>query len=430
MKKLFPLVFLLLLPATGRAQMWVDCTGNTPGAYPTISSALYQAGFGSTIVVLAGPCNEGWVSISGAKNLSLGSVWGQRVAVNGTLQISQSQGVYLYGLDVSQSSYAGIVVSESQGVVVDSCTSSRNSGVGLDVSEGSEALIVGPGEFNFNGSGGISIGGKSVVTTNWGGGPIDISNNGGSGVILNASTFYTWGNLAVGNNSVNSSWLSGSGVQASQGSQVGLGACTGPITISVNQGGGVSVVENSQASIYPCTPGTNNPLIANNGSYGVFVGMGGQATISSVEISGNSGPAVDLYANSQAYLVNANNLHNNGNSTDPSLAGVRVDGNSHLVLRGGTIAQNSGPGILALLNSSADFTGVSFSSNTGGVIVCDSSAYMISDLVVGSPTAPGVGCRTPNNLGNRLVKFAQPPPPASTAVKTLEAKYKTLAHRK
>lgn len=60
-----------------------------------------------------------------------------------------------------------------------------------------------------------------------------------------------------------------------------------------------------------------------------------------VEISGHNGPALDLSGNSQANVSGANNLHNNGVAGDPRSAAVRLDGNSELFLRSGTIAQNT-----------------------------------------------------------------------------------------
>jgi len=418
---LFLLLLVLLFPAICRAQMTVDCTGNNQGTYSSISSALSAAGFGSTIVVVAGPCTED-VYIAGAKNLFVGAVWGQRITLNGLMSVTQSQGVYLYGLDISVPYADGIALYESQGVVIDSCTSSHNGGAGLNLGGGSEALINGPAAFDFNLGGGITISGKSYVETGWAG-PIDISNNASSGVLASPGTFFSWGGLTVTNNyPTGLPGAAGSGLDLSQNSAAMLGSCNGPIVVSGNQQGGVLMVETSQASIFSCG---NDLLVANNGPFGVSVGFGSQVTLDAVEVSGNSGPAVDVYSNGQARLIGANNLHNNGNSADQRSAAVRVDGNSEVLLRGGQITHNAGPGILALVNSSADFTGVSFGSNTGGVIVCDTSAYMVSDA-----TGRGVSCRTPHGLGNRRVTIQRHALPDWKAAKTIQAKYRALAKRK
>jgi hypothetical protein len=100
-----------------------------------------------------------------------------------------------------------------------------------------------------------------------------------------------------------------------------------------------------------------------------------------------------------------------------------VDGNSEALLRGANISQNNGPAILALVNSSADFAGVTFSGNTG-VITCDSSSTMVSDLsVVARTPASGVACATAHSLGNRLVNVPTPAVPDTTPWKAMLNRY-------
>jgi hypothetical protein len=118
----------------------------------------------------------------------------------------------------------------------------------------------------------------------------------------------------------------------------------------------------------------------------------------------------------------------NGTGTDPLSAGIRVDGNSEAFLRGGDVSQNNGPGLLALVNSSIDFTGVTFSGDSSGIITCDSTATMISDLAQPNTTPPaGVRCKTPHGLGNRRVTATHPAVPDLSRYKALQAKYKKIA---
>jgi len=142
---------------------------------------------------------------------------------------------------------------------------------------------------------------------------------------------------------------------------------------------------------------------------------------------------VDIYSNSQAYFNGSNQILQNGTVSDARSAGIRVDGNSEVLLRGGQVTQNNGPGILALVNSSADFTGVTFAGNMQGeIITCDSSSWMVSDLT--KPTISflpaGVTCRTPHALGNRVVSKAVPTTPDWSAFRTLFDKYAKLAVKK
>ena len=93
------------------------------------------------------------------------------------------------------------------------------------------------------------------------------------------------------------------------------------------------------------------------------------------------------------------------------------------------MGQNNGPGILALVNSSVDFTGVSFTGNAqGGIITCDSSSTMVSDLTQPNSTPPaGVSCRTPHSLGGRQVTKSQPAVPDWSASKAQLDKYARVA---
>jgi hypothetical protein len=144
------------------------------------------------------------------------------------------------------------------------------------------------------------------------------------------------------------------------------------------------------------------------------------------QISGHSSAGVDLYANSQGYFLGTNTVENNGSSADARSAGIRVDGNSEVFLRGGRVSGNAGPGVLVLVNSSADFSGVSFSGNQG-VISCDSSSTMVSELAAPNTPAAGVSCRTPHGLGGRQITKTQPAVPDWSAYKAQHDRYAKLA---
>lgn len=199
----------------------------------------------------------------------------------------------------------------------------------------------------------------------------------------------------------------------------------GPNVVSGNQSGGAWLQENAEISFWF---GGYPNLIQGNGPVGVLAGLGSQVTFfNSAQISGHTSAGIDLYANSQAYLFGANTVQNNGSSADPRSAGIRVDGNSEAFLRSGQISANSGPAMLVLVNSSVDFSGVSFSGNAG-VISCDSSSTMVSDLA--SPTSTpgtGVSCRTPHGFGVRQITKTQPVVPDWSAQKAQHDRYAKLA---
>lgn len=424
MKKLFLLLLVMVFPAVGRAQLLVDCTGATSGTFTSINAALATASPGTNIFVVAGPCNEN-LRLSGWTNLFIGTYYGSpNVAINGGVNVVQSHGVYLHGLNITSATGDGINVSQSQALVLDNCASSGNAGNGLSLGSESEVSVIAPASFDGNTFRGINVDGNSYVElSTWNGQSIDISNNHDAGVWASQASFTTSGRTTIANNL-------GVGMQLFGGArfQVGAFSGTGPNFLTGNQQGGASIQENSEISFFNFGSQT---FIQNNGPVGVSAGFGSQVTLyDQVEISGHSGPAVDLFASSQARLFGANSIHNNGASGDPRSAAIRLDGNSEVFLRGGSVTQNVGPAVLVLVNSSADLTGVSFSSNTGGIILCDSSAYMVSDLGPTTGIAPGVSCRTPHSLGNRSV----PKPPFSapdwSALKALQAKYMAIATKK
>src|SRR5215467_7675500 len=135
---LFAMLFAAALPGLANAQLVVDCTGATPGAFPSINSALGSAGVGTAIFVVAGPCNES-LQLAGQLDLFIGTYYGTpNVTLNGGISVSDSHGVYFHGLDITNLSGDGIFVGQSQALIIDTCTSNGNSGNGLNLGSSSE----------------------------------------------------------------------------------------------------------------------------------------------------------------------------------------------------------------------------------------------------------------------------------------------------
>jgi Right handed beta helix region len=415
-----PGILVLLLSPGLRAQfLLVDCSGTNPSAYPSINAALPSAGPGAFILV-TGACNEN-VSLQGQNALNLGAFYGQTAAVNGGITINNSQNIFLYGLNVTNPSGDGIGVNSSRSVTLDTCTSNGNPGVGLNVGGGSDVTVSAMGAFDNNARGGINISSNSFVGILAWTGLVDISGNAGPGVWASQASFNTLGRTTIANNTFGPGSNSGYGIDLRGGAKAQVGTVFGPNLISGNQSGGAWLQENSEASFW--FAGYRN-IIQDNGPVGVLAGFGSQVTFfNSAQVSGHSSAGVDVYANSQAYFAGANIVEGNGSGGDARSAGIRIDGNSEAFLRGGQVSGNSGPGVLALVNSSADFSGVSFSGNAS-IIACDTSSTMVSDLVHPNSMLPaGVSCRTPHGLGGRQIIKAQPTVPDWSAHKTLHDRY-------
>jgi hypothetical protein len=423
------------LAMTARAQSYyyVDCSGANPSDFPTIYSALAVAGPNSYVVV-TGTCNEN-VNINNAWNLNLGAAYGQTANIDGGVTVTGSNSVFLYGLNVINPAGDGFSITSSRNVTLWTVTANRNQGRGLVLGNMSDVIVQGPGSFDHNGAGGINMGANSVLNLdNWGG-SVHISRNTGAGVWLTeGSVFQTIGFTLIDNNVSPPGAVSptGFGVQAFGASKVQFGTCFGPNQIANNQNGGIDAEENSEVSFWNCgTPHVSS--ITANGPVGISAGLGTQVSlIDNAKISGHTESGVELYGNSQLLVSMANLISNNGSAGDPRSAGIVVDGNSEAYLRGGTISTNEGPGILALVNSSVDSVGASFSGNSAGDVTCDSSAYLVSDLFSAHGNPPtGISCRTPHSLGNRHDhgSFA-PSAPDVTAHKSKAAEYKKLTSPK
>jgi hypothetical protein len=434
-RRVLLLLAAALAVATGahaQSYYYVDCSGANPADFPTISAALAVAGPNSYILV-TGTCNEN-VSITNASNLSVGAFYGSTATIHGHVSITASNSVFLYGLNVTNPAGNGFDIASSHNVTLWTCIANGNAGVGLSANTMSDVAVQGPASFDSNGASGIDVAFHSVLNVLAWGGPVDISGNHGAGVgVGDGGLFQTLGNTTIENNINIPGGVrpDGFGIQAVSVSKAQVANCFGTTQISGNQSGGVDIREHSQVSIWSCGPNGEN-IVKDNGPVGIEVGMGSElALYENVAISGHTGSGIDLYAEGQLYMHGPNLISQNGSSGNPRSAGVVVDGNSEAYLRGGTISTNEGPGILALVNSSVDSVGATFPDNTGGIITCDSSAYLVSDLLPANGAGrPGIECHTPHHLGNGDRQAAMPVAPDFTAQKNQAAQYKKFASPK
>jgi hypothetical protein len=420
---------MFFFPTGVRAQfLVVDCSGANPYAFPTINSALPNAGQGAFIAI-TGTCNEN-VVLYGLNNVSLGAFFGQTANLVGQLTVISSHLVYVYGLNVTNPGGEGIYIQKSD-VTLDTVSSSGNAGNGLQVTQTSDVTINAVGTFNNNQGYGIFNDANSFThIVSWAG-TTDISNNQNSAVSNGQANFLTFGNTHIANNGNALNGGIGAAIDMRGGGKAQFGSIFGSNSSNVienNVNGGVSLQENAEISFWSIQ-GSGPNIIRNNGPFGVEAGFGSQVTLAGAQVTGHTGPGVDIYAHSQLYAtsqisgLNATQIQNNATTAGPLSAAIRVDGNSEALLRGVTISQNSGPAILALVNSSVDFAGNTFSGNAG-VINCDSTSTMVSDLAaVGRTPASGVVCTTAHTLGNRSVSVPTPAVHDITGWKKMHAAY-------
>jgi hypothetical protein len=417
--------------AHGQAYYFVDCSGSNPADYSTIAAALAAVTGPNSYVIVTGTCNEN-VSINNAWNLNLGAAYGSTANINGNVSVTGSNSVFLYGLNVTNSAGDAFDINSSHHVTLWTCTGNGNAGGGLSVGTLSDVAVMGPGSFDNNGGSGMGSGGNSILVVFPWSGHVEISGNHGAGVGTGTgAVFTTYGNTTItGNiNVAGGVRPNGFGMQAVSNSKIQVSDCAGPTVISENQSGGIDARESSQVSLWGCGQPTQDIIVKDNGPVGISVGIGSElALYTEVAISGHTGPGVELYSQGQFYSYGPNVISQNGNAGDPRSAGVVVDGNSEAYLRAGTtISSNKGPGILALVNSSIDSVGAIFTGNTGGIAVCDSSAYMVSDLTATGKGPSGIACNAPHHLGNRHGVESAPVAPDFTAQKNKAAQYRKFA---
>jgi len=357
------LLLVLAIPPQVYAQ-YVDCSGNDPYAFPSITAALATAGPGSWITVV-GTCNEN-VYISNLNNIGISALWQQTAAINGMLSIQNSENVNLYGLNVTNAAGDGIQVGNSRSVILDTCSGNGNAGKGMTIGPTSDVNITTAGSFSNNGDTGITLNARSSLQILAWGGSVTISGNKNAGIYASTSYVEGLGNIVIENTSGSTAngLVSGFGIDLRGQSILQMGTIFGSNVIQNNHSGGVSLQENVEASFWGgptiIANGALN-VIQNNGDVGLIAGFGTQVTFfDSVYISGHSDYGVDLYANSQLYANGKNQFVRNATGTELLRSGLRVDGNSEAYFRGGQFLQNGGPAITALVNSSIDLTGATF----------------------------------------------------------------------
>jgi hypothetical protein len=431
------LILCLTFTASAHGQQYldVDCSGTNPSDYPTITSALANVAGPGAYILVTGTCTEN-VVVNNAFNISIGAFYGSTANIVGSVTVNESDGVFLYGLIVTGSTTNGFTFNSSRAVELVGCSAISNQLAGLNAGSLSDVTVVGPATFDNNGTGGVYLGGNTIFQVNDWQGTTDISDNQGPGVWLSTGAlFFSLGTTTISNNvslPVGGVPQPTFGIVSLGATKVQLGNCYGSNTIQGNSGGGFSIEENSELSLFTC--GTSGATyVLDNGPVGISAGFGSQVTLDdSVQVSGHTGSGVELYGHSQLNVNGSNNtISNNGTTGNLRSAGIVVDGNSEAYLRGGQISSNHGPGILALVNSSADFTGATFAENSGGIITCDSSSYVVRDLSTEMGNSSRViHCTTPHNLGNRHGSSYRPSIPDSTALKMRVAQYRKIANGK
>lgn len=348
--KLFVLCYLagsLVFPVRAMAaNVTVDCSGQTPGAFTSLQAAIDSLDLigPHTITVASQPCTEN-VRITGRQRLTISAPNGAFInGARGTpMTVSGSTGIQLILLGF-QNGGSGLTVRRNSEVQVHGCTIQNNAGTGIRVLDNST----------------VSVDGR-------------IQGNGGAGIGVNDSTVRITSSLILNNVF--------SGVALRRSKAIIAGSSGAPNLIA---GNAVGVLVHEGSSVEFDAPN----LIQNNLSIGVNVIIGGVADFEgSVDangaplanvISGNSLVGLNI-AGGQVAMFNANQVQNNGSSGQQFNAGVRADDNGSFATVGSgdiVISNNTGPGIDATTGGNVDLTGTLVNNNTGDGIRLQGNAQV------------------------------------------------------
>jgi len=362
------LVFLLVFLSASHAfaqSVVVDCTGDTPGAFTSLETAILNSPDNSSFSV-SGTCAEG-LSIQNRSNLV---IFGNPTATlqppvdHPAVSILASRSITFFNVNFSGGDL-GLGINSSQNVSFSNMTQSGASAFGISsidsivhVSTSSitgnvrTGIVVNGGTFyldgavnvNSNGRLGLSAGSNSHLLLSDGSGPNIISHNGLSGVQIFGTSHgdFSGDNEITNNNTTNAAGQFGLLVQSNSG--------------LIMDGG----------------------TISSNAGLGVACDLHSQCQISDAQVNSNLGDGVDIIEHSSATFGNTTVSHNSG-------TGVLVDQGSSLSTGGDTIASNTGDGLVLNTLSSLNFLtpdtitpsvgNLALNCNNGSMVEGDVSTY-------------------------------------------------------
>lgn len=359
-----------LLPTAARAaNVTVDCSGATPGAFSSITAALNTLNSeGPNAITVMGTCTEN-VVIDNRERLNIQAPSGQTATINAAdpsqpvLEIFASHGIVLMGL-VLQGGQTGLELDGASEVFIQGFTVQNNSSDGVVV-QGGNVLIVQDSTIQNNGGNGLSdAAGSSVTLATFPAQRIRILGNAGDGIDVDGSFLQVnFGTLDVENNA-------GAAIAQLGGRLLvfGGGSVSGGNLFQGN-GEGIDVFNAGSAQFF----GRNT--IRNNGDVGLqvlgsSVAFNGRilpdGTFNATVIEGHATVGVNVVRLGELTMNGPHQIQNNGTATaDPTLrGGIRMIRGSLTLTRGVQISNNTGPGIRADQNTGVSVTSITDSNNS------------------------------------------------------------------
>jgi len=332
--------------------------------FTSISAALETLDVtGPNRITVSGNCSETVIILS-RDRLTIEGALGMTASIvasdptRPTMSIQKSRDVVLRRLIVS-GGVSGLFINDNAEVTIDQCTFENNSKTGVQASDNSN-VDLDTVTIRNNGGLGLFVDDDSFAVLGEGPGAptVLITGNGGSGILVSASTVFMPGNTMVESNAA-------AGLQLIVGGRALLIDGLTPNTFRGNRIG-VDVQSGSAAQF------SGRQLIQNNSAAGVQVSRGASvvfraSAVGAATIEGNGEVGVNVVDLGQADFSGPHKIRQNGNSTSFRRAGVQVVGNSFFGASANTeISGNIGPGVNAESGAQVTISRSSINNNSEG----------------------------------------------------------------
>lgn len=346
------LLFLAVPTATFAANVAVDCTGATPGAFTTITAALLSLpAAGPNTISVVGTCQDNVVMFGRTDLAIFGNPTATVVSHNASgrlLSINSSQRIGIQNITFDGG--RGVSVNDNSRVDFTSITIQNSQAAGL---MSTDSLV------------------RIADST--------VKNSTRTGILIQGGTFYVDSDVTgttVTNNGRNGISVATGHLILNGGDEVTPGTEN---VFSNNTGTGVTVANSAEADI-----NGDNRIIGNQGAFGLEVIHTSTVLMGDGTISSNAGIGVHCGESSHCEWAGNTKIDSNGKG------GIEITDHSDAYLDGGIeISGNTGAGVLvdlsSLLNS---LGGNTINNNTDdGVIVNDLSVLKFA----GNDTISGNG---------------------------------------
>lgn len=370
--RVFICLAIFVLSGTAFAQTannaTIDCTGATPGAFTSISQAVFNSPDNTTFTIVSNCADQ--IDIQNRSNLNFFANIPVTITGSPDIQvftISNSRNIRFSGPITVSGGNIGFVINDSQSISFFQVTMQNNVTFGLDIKNSQVQVVTGSISSNTR-TGIVTFGGSLELDG------VTVSNNGRLGISSqNTHLFLTDGNdlpTVVSNNGIAGIQLTNSSqgdfvdlqIINNAGNNFGLQAFTN--TAVVMQGGSIS----------------------GNSGIGVNCGSTAHCEFFQAQINGNTGGGIQITTNAELALDGGVQISGNTG------VGISIDQHSAFASTGGNmISNNSGDALIVNALSTLDFGAPDTITATAGNLAlnCNNGSLVTGDISTYKPKKCG-----------------------------------------